>query len=122
MDAETLRIFNAVHLGHPAASRIIPIVRSEVSRALAGCRQPDNTGACLLADLGNYIIQIIDILSQIASALAFGNYIPDYTREKAIELASEHDLRTTDYLDEKHVALKRVAYKWFPTCASRLTC
>ena len=106
MDAETERLFDAAQLGHVEGSHVTHIIRHEISRALATARRAERLGECLLADFGEYFVEMMDAISHIAHALANGGYIREYTRNKAAELANEADLHTTDYLDEKHLALK----------------
>src|ERR1700712_4834754 len=110
MDAEIRRMFDAfdaTHLGDPS---VINIVRSELERAVANGWQPDGPGERLLADLGAYLVRILDIVALLADAVVNGEHVPGYVRQIATELVNEPDMRTTDYLDEKHTALAYVCH------------
>ena len=61
---------------------------------------------CPLADIGEYILRVLQIHSQFANYLIHSNLIPNHISSKSATLVDEDDGSSTDYLDEKFQALK----------------
>ncbi|KFA69548.1 hypothetical protein S40285_10492 [Stachybotrys chlorohalonatus IBT 40285] len=58
---------------------------------------------CLLAELGDFLVAVMDITSDVAQGLVIGGHISEYASSRGPLLTP--DLSTSDYLEEKHEAL-----------------
>ena len=90
------------------------VLEKEVER-LADLRVPDirTESSCLLADMGDFFVHILGVLSNIAASLAHGQDISIYSASRIEEHEKENDfseLGWLDYLNEKHEVLKLVLF------------
>ena len=83
----------------------LPHIRQRVGR---GRRLND---VCLLADAGDTITHLLDVLAHLASLLTHGDATTEYV-ERRIEDSDQSDdfsdLDIVDYLDDKHASLKYI--------------
>jgi len=63
-------------------------------------------GLCPLADVANYLLRILHIISRFSSQVAYGDFVHDYAKNNLELLVEQDDGSITNYLDEKHQALK----------------
>jgi hypothetical protein len=108
MDADTLNFFRSVGLGDRVETLVEPLLQAELPRIMAESWEGQCPGVCLLTDIGDYLVRMLDMITELARALVYGSYIRDHMRDRLLELEDEHDLRTTGYLDDKHAALKLI--------------
>lgn len=96
-------------LGYNGQTLVYPLIQTELPRIVS--RQQDGlrsqaSNRCLLADMGDFLINILDITSELAEKLVLGRHIRDYANDNKASLAQEDDLHSTDYLFQKEKALK----------------
>lgn len=64
---------------------------------------------CLLADSGDILVYLAEVLARLGTILAFGNPSREYVEQRISHSAHADDisnLGVVDYLDDKHAALK----------------
>ena len=61
---------------------------------------------CPLADIGEYLLRLLQIVSQFAHNIAFGKFVREYATSRLESLLDDDDGTATDYLHGKHEALK----------------
>ena len=81
----------------------LPAIQAELGVAGTG----DNV--CLLADAGDTFVYLLEVLSRLATIIAYGPPSSEYVETRVSESATQDDISTlgiVDYLDDKHAALK----------------
>jgi len=91
-------------------SLVCPLLREELPRIMPPPHEPLSTG-CLLGDIGDFLVDVLVVTSELAQVLVKGHRIRNHTTRLLSVLSGEPDLRTTDYLDDKHEALKSVTIR-----------
>ena len=92
----------------PRVGQIMREVLPEILLSLETNSELHCDTGCFLADIGGFLVNILAVASRLAETLVNGDYISNQTTQLMSLLASEPDLRSTDYLDDKHEALEWV--------------
>jgi hypothetical protein len=108
MDATALRFLDSIRPGDAEETWIERRLRAELPQITTQLWQGHAPGACPLADIGDYLLRILQITSCFSNSIIYGNFIHDHTTSRLAMLVDEDDGSTTDYLDIKHEALKYI--------------
>ncbi|EXJ92218.1 hypothetical protein A1O3_00768 [Capronia epimyces CBS 606.96] len=85
---------------------------AEIVATLQLSSPPDSESGCLLADIGDYLVRCIVVLSRVAEELADGVHVRRYATA-GIEYMEEgsgfSDLGLLSYMDNKHKSLRQLA-------------
>ncbi|KAK0744874.1 hypothetical protein B0T21DRAFT_358586 [Apiosordaria backusii] len=94
----------------PEDSLVCGQLRGELRGLISLLQQQNSTVStgCYLADLGNFLVKALYITSELARSMVKTQNIRGYTEDLATFLEQEPDLRSTEYLNGKHEALKKV--------------
>ncbi|KAK4171057.1 hypothetical protein QBC36DRAFT_340682 [Triangularia setosa] len=88
-------------------SLVCALLREEIRGLITGLQQQSLSG-CPLEDIGNFLVNILYLASELARSVIKGHYIREFTTGLAPFLARESDLRSTKYVDGKYEALKKI--------------
>jgi len=72
---------------------------------------PAPASGCLLTDIGDFLVRVIEQVALLVHELVGGNHVRTYTSVKVQEMDDEHgfsELREFGYLEETHRSLKSV--------------
>lgn len=106
MDRGIHHFFQSIQLRQRQDSLIHPLLQAELPQIIERHCDGQISNECLLADVGDFLVAVMDILSDLAQVAVHGNYIRDYWDDRRDILEQEPDLHTTDYLNDKHEGLK----------------
>jgi len=81
-------------------------LRSELPQILTQLWEGHPPNICPLADIGEYFLRVLQIITQFANVIAYGNFIHEHATSRLQSLLDEDDGSNADYLDGKHEALK----------------
>ena len=100
--------FESIRVGGAEAVWLEDRLRSELPHIIpkVQVREYYIPDICPLADIGEYIMRVLQIHTHFANHLIHGSFIHDHIESIATNLIDEDDGSTTDYLDGKHQALK----------------
>ena len=110
MDDVTLRFLESTRLNDNqdcGIERLLKLHLPTITAELGVARVSDDV--CLLADAGDTLVYLLEVLSRLANIIAHGAPSTEYVEKRISESAEQDDLSTlgvVDYLDDKHAALK----------------
>lgn len=104
--ASTLHFFEQIRLDNSPPAWIEELLLSELPRIAIGMPWPTAPTDCLLADIGNYLVRILQVLASFAEKLLEEKLVSGYMDARIQKLAAEDDLSTANYIDDKHAALQ----------------
>lgn len=109
--------FESIRLGETEDTWLENCFRAELPAILTGItgRKDYVRDICPLADIGEYILRVLQIHSLFANHLIYGPFIREHTSSKLATLVDEDDGSTIDYIDSKHQALK-----YYNSCRHKL--
>ncbi len=81
-------------------------LRSEFSQITTQLWEGHPPDVCPLADIGEYVLRVVQIISRFTNVIAYGDFIHEHVTSRLPSLLDEDDGSATDYLDGKHEALK----------------
>ena len=83
-------------------------LRNEMPRIAAQVQTRDDYVAelCPMADIGEFIIRALKILSRIAEHFVRGSFVIDHVKSRATDLVDVDDGTSATYLNDKLEALK----------------
>jgi hypothetical protein len=93
------------------------IIRENV-RKFASSRVPFQASGCLLTDIGDFLVRMMEQVARLVEELATGDHIYTYTNRKAQEMEDEtsfSELHSLEHLENAHRSLKCVSSEQF-TC------
>ncbi|KAK9772949.1 putative C2H2-type domain-containing protein [Seiridium cardinale] len=105
MSADSLYFFDQIG-GYSQRYSVCSLLEDSLSQIVEQYTRESQSHGCLLADMGDFLVTVMAITSEIAQHLVKGNHIIKYTSDRKSLL--EPDLSTADYLDDKHDALKKI--------------
>ncbi len=109
MSSDAAHFFDSVRLRpNQQLTLVHPLLEAELPRIITQAGSDALPNGCLLADIGDFLLDVVDILSELAHVVVNGKHIREHNRNRMSQLEQEPDLHTTDYLDDKHAALKYV--------------
>ncbi|KAH8590663.1 hypothetical protein B0O99DRAFT_691441 [Bisporella sp. PMI_857] len=111
MDRGVNHFFNSIRLRQSQESLIHELLQAELPQIIARRCNGQISNECLLADIGDFLATVLDVLSELAQVAVHGNYIREYSNNRRSSLEQEPDLHTADYLDDKHEGLRQVTSK-----------
>ncbi|VBB84699.1 Putative protein of unknown function [Podospora comata] len=89
-------------------SLVCALLRKQFHDLITGLQQQSLSG-CPLEDIGNFLVNILHLASELARSVVKSQHLRDFTTDLAPFLAREPGLRSTKYLDGKHEALKKIS-------------
>ena len=96
--------------GSSGQTSISSLLQTELPGIIAqhynGSPQQKLSNDCLLVEIGNFLVSVLEITSDLAQSLVMGHHIRDQTVDRRSMLEQEPDLHTIDYLDDKNEALR----------------
>jgi hypothetical protein len=84
------------------------IVKKELAQILAN-QPPLPDSGCLLADIGNFLVQAIATLSQLSRSVVTGEHVDIFVKSRIEEMENQDgfsNLMPMDYMHDKHNSLK----------------
>ena len=107
MDTAT-GFFESIWLEDAEIAWLEHLFRSELPGIVpkVGRRKNYRPGVCPLADIGEYILRVLTIHTHFTNHLIHGSFIGNHIESRLASLINEDDGSATDYLEEKHQALK----------------
>ncbi|KAG8531734.1 uncharacterized protein KY384_003366 [Bacidia gigantensis] len=112
MDANTGLFTSALpYAGAAKETWLDGALRTEFPRiaAEAKAREDYFPELCPLADVGQYIVRVLQILSKLTDHLINGSFVGNYVNGKLSSLIDEDDGSVSEYIDDKHQALGKIA-------------
>ena len=111
MNRVAAHLMAAAHLSAPGnesqIEHLLELHLPWICEELSVARKIENV--CLLADSGDILVYLLEVLAQLGAILAFGDPSRDYVEARISESARVDDISNlgiVDYLDDKHAALK----------------
>lgn len=85
------------------------LTATHLAEIVAALPQPEVNTGCILADIGNYLIRSMTMLSQLSIILANGHHVRQYA-DKGLDFVYRangfSDLDIIHYMNSKHQALR----------------
>lgn len=107
----TRYFFNHVQSHAAPPGTVSHVLEAELSRVVEQhIRRDRDNHDCLLADMGDFIVSIMNITCQLSAILVAGGHVERYLSGRT--LLAEPGLATNDYLDDKHHVLKSVPHMY----------
>jgi hypothetical protein len=104
MDETTNKMFRSAS---DDGSDIFQAIRDKTTHRLSRLRQPVASENNLIANLGSYLVQTMQIMSEVAGEIANGEHIQNYADAIGEDLARDKNWQKLDDVEDHHLALKQ---------------
>ncbi len=82
------------------------LLQGELPHILGRCTRRNQDNDCLLAEVGDFLVTVMEITAELAQVLVQGGHVTHYISNCG--LLDDKTLATTEYLDDQHDILKWV--------------